>query len=194
MKLEPLKLFIFKELDDKLPKHYYYHNTAHTLQVMQTAEALAKMEKVEKHQLLLLQTAALMHDTGLMFGRENHEAQSVMYLHTILPEYDYSAEVIDHISEMVMATKMPQNPQDLLAKLLCDADLDYLGTKNYFMQSHQLRLEWLEENLISEDLKEWYQYQVHFLSTHRYFTNYGTYLRQKIKEENLENIRLLLSS
>ncbi|MDA0973125.1 MAG: hypothetical protein O2867_05255 [Bacteroidetes bacterium] len=30
-----------------------------------------------------------------------------------------------------MATKVPQEPKDHLARILCDADLDYLGGDDY---------------------------------------------------------------
>ncbi|MDV7397237.1 HD domain-containing protein, partial [Arthrospira platensis SPKY1] len=96
-------------------------------------------------QLLQLKTAALMHDTGLMFARENHEDLSVKYLQKTLPQYGFALDSIEIISALVMATKMPQQPQSFLAQLLCDADLDYLGSTSYFMKSQQLRLEWLED-------------------------------------------------
>jgi len=32
---------------------------------------------------------------------------------------------------MIMATKIPQSPKNLLEQIICDADLDYLGRERY---------------------------------------------------------------
>lgn len=188
-----LQHFIVEELRSKLPVTYYYHNVQHTIEVIKNVTEMALIAQLPDEQLLQLKTAALMHDTGLMFARENHEDHSVKYLQKTLPQYGFALDSIEIISALVMATKMPQQPQSFLAQLLCDADLDYLGSKSYFMKSQQLRLEWLEENLISDSLIQWYTYQVEFLSSHTYFTQIARNRRQKGKENNLENLRTLLS-
>ncbi|MCK9612757.1 MAG: hypothetical protein PHR81_00260 [Bacteroidales bacterium] len=41
-----------------------------------------------------------------------------------------------------MATKIPTKLKNKLEKLLCDADLDYLGREDYMEISNRLRREW----------------------------------------------------
>ena len=48
---------------------------------------------------------------------------------------------IDAICEMIMATRIPQTPANLMQEILCDADLDYLGRDDYFMICDRLLME-----------------------------------------------------
>jgi len=94
---------------------------------------------------------------------------------------------------MIMASKTPHKTPTLSSKILCDADLDYLGRDDFFMILHKLRIEWIQLNLINLNLKEWHHLQLEFLSTHQYFSNAARESRQKGKEENIWQISNLLS-
>ena len=67
---EPILSRLKNELDPRLG----YHNIMHTLDVLEQAEVLAKQENVtDKHDLLLLKTAAVFHDSGFLFVYKGHE-------------------------------------------------------------------------------------------------------------------------
>jgi hypothetical protein len=93
---------------------------------------------------------------------------------------------------MILTTKLPQDADTSLGKILCDADLDYLGREDYLMISHCLRHEWITLDINKLTLLEWYQLQVDFLETHNYFTDYAVKSRQAKKEKNLNQIKELL--
>ncbi|MBN8880042.1 MAG: YitT family protein [Sphingobacteriales bacterium] len=68
-----------------------------------------------------------------------------------------------------MATRLPQQPTDRLAGLLCDADLYYLGTDAYTVNAENLYLELKKEGVVSNKAS-WLLKQIEFLASHRYFT------------------------
>lgn len=68
-----------------------------------------------------------------------------------------------------MATRLPQQPADRLAEILCDADLYYLGTDLYAENAEKLFHELKKTKTVSNDA-EWLLKQIEFLSAHRYFT------------------------
>jgi predicted metal-dependent HD superfamily phosphohydrolase len=184
--------FVTETLKNKLPHHLYYHNPSHTTDVVQAAESIGRQSKINDSDLLLLRTAALFHDTGLIKDYKNHELASVEFAREQLPNFGYSAEAIHHICEIIMATKMPQQPKCPISEILCDADLDYLGRPDYFAVSHKLRLEWMYAIHYEDSLLEWYQKQHDFLSSHQYFTAVSRSIREVGKQNNLRQINELL--
>ena len=87
----------------------------------------------------------------------------------LLPRFDYTESEIEKVCHLIMVTKMPQRPTNLLENILCDADLYYLGTDRYLPTSEQLFVEW---NNLGQKMKweEWEKRQVQFLKAHKYFT------------------------
>ena len=86
-----------------------------------------------------------------------------------------------------MATKIPQSPKTELERIICDADLDYLGRTDYFPISENLHREFLAFEKIKND-KDWIELQQIFLQSHTYFTKTSVALRQTGVEENLRKI------
>ena len=123
---------IFQEvvnyLDDNLPKFLTYHSTEHTLHVLEKAIYIANKEKVKDKDLELIKVAALYHDIGFTETHIDHEKKTCEIAEKQLKSYGYSNQDIKAICGMIMATKIPQNPQNLLEKIIADADLEYLAT------------------------------------------------------------------
>lgn len=184
--------FVMETLENNLPRHLYYHNPPHTADVVQAAESIGRKCNLGNADLLLLRTAALFHDTGMIHDYKNHEMASVAFANEHLPNFGYSAAAIGKIGEVILATKMPQQPKCLISKILCDSDLDYLGRPDYFAVSHKLRLEWMYALQFEDSLLEWYQKQHEFLSSHKYFTSVSSNMREMGKQKNLLQINELL--
>ena len=88
---------------------------------------------------------------------------------------------------MIMATKIPQTPQTPLEKILCDADLDYLGREDFY--SIGLRLfEEMKTRGFVESEREWNLIQKTFLESHRYHTAYSRANREGRKQQHLQEI------
>lgn len=170
-----------------------YHSLAHTRDdVLPAARRFADLAGITGEPLLLLETAALYHDLGFVQQRDEHEAVSIALAAAALPGFGYTAEQIAVIGDLIHATRLPQSPASLLAEILTDADLDVLGRADYWTRNDDLRAEWAAYGTVSTDL-EWYQGQVTFLSTHRYFTPMARSLRAAQKQANLDGLAVILA-
>ncbi len=192
MDLKNAKKYVLKRLEKELDPTLYYHSIEHTLDVYESVIQLARMEGVEGKELNLLLTAALYHDAGMMKGYENHEKASSVLAKNILPAYGYMPDEIRIVTGLIEVTQLPQIAKTRQEGILCDADLDYLGRKDFFIHSFQLQLEWDLYKVRQTTLKEWFDIQVHFLSAHNYFTKSAALLRNEQKQKNLNAIKDLL--
>ncbi len=189
---EAAKEFVLNKLKKELKSGLCYHCYGHTIDVYESAIKLAKLEGVKGKDLVLLKTAALYHDTGFLLEYNEHEEKSAKVTRELLPQFGYSEQDIEVITAMITATKLPQKPTTLLEKILCDADLDYLGRDDFFMIAGKLLCEW-NINGFPTPLKKWYHIQVDFLNNNNYFTSSAKSLRIEKKNENLTQILELLS-
>jgi hypothetical protein len=88
---------------------------------------------------------------------------------------------------MIMATKVPQTPHTLLEKIICDADLDYLGRDDFYAVGSRLFDEMKVRGFVESE-REWNLIQKTFLETHRYHTKYARQHRESKKQEYLQEI------
>ena len=182
-----IKLPILSRLENELDPRLGYHNLAHTLDVVKQAEVIAKKEKVnDKHELLLLKTAAVFHDSGFLLVYKNHEEKSCEIAAEALKNI-FGEEDIKKVNGMIMATKIPQSPHTLLEQIICDADLDYLGRNDFEPISRSLYKEFLTFKIIPEDII-WDHIQIKFFESHHYFT--GTSISKR-NEKKLKHLNIL---
>ncbi|MBO4244421.1 MAG: HD domain-containing protein [Bacteroidales bacterium] len=183
---------ILDKLERELPPFLYYHNTRHTIDVVNQVEIIGYGEEVSDEDLLLLKTAALFHDTGYVVGSDNHEYFGTQIAREILPKWNYTQEQIEKICQLIMATKLPPNPKDKFERIMCDADLVYLGRTDFIPVSNMLydELKALGSNL---DIDTWNQKQVDFLSKHQYFTQTAHKVLEVGKEYQIERLKNLIA-
>lgn len=187
------KEYIVERMKQELDPRLQYHSIEHTFDVLNSAIIIAEKEGVGKKELELIKTAAIFHDSGIMENYIGHEEASCKIVKKVLPKFGYSVEEMEIISNMILTTKLPQNASSFLEQILCDADLDYLGRDDFFMISLRLFHEWNVLDIRKLSLKEWYDLQVDFLSSHKYFTKYAIEMRCEKKLENLQQIKELRS-
>ena len=188
IKTKELQHYVIDLLETELPSHFYYHNKEHTQYVLNAAMQLATAEQVIEEDKLLLFTAALLHDIGFTETVKNHEEKGCEISRRMLPSYGFDTAAIDTICELIMATKLPQLPYTPLAKILCDADLYYLGTDQFFNFGDRLFREMSALHLIGS-WDEWNELQLQFLSSHRYFTATANRLLYEKKLANLFTLK-----
>lgn len=183
---------VMSNLESNLPSSLHYHSPAHTRYVLERAEFLAEQEGVTGRDLFLIRVAALYHDIGFVRARKDHEKTGCEIAAKDLPGYGLTAEEIEKVCNMIMATKIPQNPKTLPEKILADADLEYLSTDQFYEISEKLYREVLHSNpKISRD--QWNKIQIDFLSNHYYHTNYCKIYCEEKKAEHLAELRKELS-
>jgi len=187
-----LQEMILDKLEKELPDYVFYHNVKHTVDVVTEVELIGWAEGCTDEEILLLKTAGLFHDTGITVSFDNHELHGAEYARKILPGYNYSPEQIERICSIIMATKLPPRPSDLLEEIICDSDLDYLGRSDFIPVSNTLFEELKAQNKM-KDLNEWNKMQVKFISGHQYFTKTARSLREVNKQLQIERIQSLIT-
>ncbi|MFQ5794485.1 MAG: HD domain-containing protein [Candidatus Bipolaricaulia bacterium] len=191
--IEAIKNYVIEFLDNELPKNLYYHDKQHTIDVYTSAKQYAQLEKIPSHETMLLLAAALFHDTGFVKQYDNNEPIGAEIARETLSQYDgYSQQDVDTIAGMILATQMPQNPQIHLQRILCDADLDYLGHDDFFEKGALLRKEHKICKGIEYSDEEWNKLQLKFLEEHQYFTNSARKLRDEGKSINIKKLEQLI--
>jgi class 3 adenylate cyclase len=188
-----LQELILDRMEKELPEYLYYHNVKHTIDVINQAELIGYGEGVDDEAILLLKTAALFHDAGHIIGYDNHEFYGCQLAKEYLPKFSYRQDQIEKIEDLIMATKIPPDPQNTLEKIMCDADLDYLGRSDFIPVSNTLYKELKAQDKIG-DLNEWNKLQLKFISKHQYFTGTAMNLREVNKQKQIERIKSLIEN
>ena len=184
-----LKKYIINKLQQELPKELYYHQVEHSIQVAKDAETIGKAEGVSEHELLLLKTAGLLHDSGFLQTPFQNEPIGSEIAKKILPDYAYTPKEIEIISKMILSTAIPQQAKNLLEKIICDADLCYLGEKDAKTHADNLRIEMELTSACKFTNLEWIDFQLKFLKSHEFFTDYA---RKHIAPGKTKYIKALL--
>lgn len=184
-----IRKYIKKWLKDGLAKNLTYHNFNHSCLVVKNALAIAEAELVtDKDDLVLLETAAWLHDLGFIRTYTNHEEEGCKIAREILPEWGASDKDIKIICDLILATRVPQKPKNLLSKILCDADLFYLGSSSFYEISERLKIEWITYGIVKDE-EEFFKKQLTFLSNHKYFTSTARKLCESGKIKVLNELK-----
>jgi uncharacterized protein len=182
-----MKDFVINLLDNKLNEFYYFHNAKHALYVMDKATEIAQHQNCTAAEIELVRVAALWHDAGFINIYDGHEEEGCKLVEKYLPDFGYAAGSIKIICGMIMATKIPQSPQNKLEQIIADADLEYLGTANAAAIANELFKERKFLNpLLTAD--QWNQMQISFLQKHQYFTKFCKENKEHIKQSYLKKL------
>lgn len=179
---------IMRILEDELSPNLHYHGIHHTLDVVEAVERIAIMEGVLDEDIFVLKSAATYHDAGFVEEYDANEPIGARMASEILPKYGYTPQQVKQVEELIYATRIPHQPNNLLEQIICDADLDYLGRDDFFEISDTLRRELRDHGKIDSD-RTWDEIQVKFLTMHKYFTDSAIRLRQADKMKHLEAIK-----
>jgi hypothetical protein len=183
---------ILDKLERELPGYLFYHNVKHTVDVVTEVELIGWAEGCSDEEILILKTAGLFHDVGHTVIYDGHEYQGTLIAQEMLPKYNYSPEQIERICSIIMSTKLPPQPTNLLEEIICDSDLDYLGRSDFIPVSNTLFEELKAQNKMGS-LNDWNKIQVRFISGHQYFTKTARSLREVNKKLQIERIQSLIT-
>ncbi len=177
---------IMDMLDNDMPK-LPYHNYTHIKDVLSAVLTIGAHEQLSEDEIKILRVAALLHDAGFIRSPKNHEASGADLAREILPAFAFKADLINDIENMILATRLPQSPVTKLEKVLCDADLDYLGREDFYETGEKLFKEMQDQGVVESE-REWNLVQRTFLQSHRYHTQYSKTNREAAKQERLQEI------
>ena len=190
MNLKKVEKYIHEKLQKNLSPTLTYHGFHHTLDVVDAAMKIADLEGIiDNESLVLLETASLFHDLGFISTYRNHEEEGCRIAELILPGFQYSKSQIETINGMIMATKIPQKPHNILEQIIADADLDYLGREDFEPIADSLFQELRQREMVA-DIETWNKIQVKFLESHHYWTKSTIALRNENKMKHLKALKL----
>jgi len=185
---EMMRRYVFDNLESELDHRLYYHGIHHTRDyVLPAAEHLAYLENIKGEQLILLLTAAVLHDIGYIKQYANNEFIGASIATDLLPRFSYTPQQIEIIQSIIMATALPQSANTILEKIMCDADLCHFGSSNFISLSNSLWRELIEFGYtISKD--QWNKNTLDFLNSHLYWTKTASTEWNKVKKDNIKKL------
>jgi uncharacterized protein len=185
---EKMRTYVFEKMESELDPRLYYHGIHHTRDyVLPAIERLACLENIKGERLILLLSAAVLHDIGYIMQYESNEAIGASIAAELLPMFSYSPNQIETVKAIIMATALPQTANNLLEKVMCDADLSHFGAENFIFLSNNLWLELIEFGYeISKE--QWNESTLSFLRTHSYWTETASLEWNIKKKDNIEKL------
>ena len=119
--------------------------------------------------------------------RDKNEPIGVRIAGKILPIFGYISKEIEDVKQGILVTDIFDKnlqPRNELEKIIRDADADNVGREDFFEKSDLL----MREYGIT-DLMKWYESSIKFMEAHEYYTESAKKLRNKKKQENLDELK-----
>lgn len=188
--IEAAESYVAKQYQEHPHPNLVYHNLEHTKLVVAAAQQIAAHYRLGENELLVVLVACWFHDLGYLVGETKmHEEKGAEMAREFLNVQQIPENVQLQVAGCIMATKMPQNPQNLLEEIVCDADLFHLGTKDFKDRSRLLRQEM--ELTLGREIPgaTWNAGSLRLQESHHYFTAYCKALLQQQKEENIARLK-----
>jgi predicted metal-dependent HD superfamily phosphohydrolase len=168
---------------------FVYHNIGHTKRVVNSAKQIAEHYSLKDEDYIVLLIAAWFHDVGYFDDAKHHEKQGAVLAEQFLQSQKADLLFIEKVKNCIMATRMPQRPNNLVEEILCDADLFHLGSEEFFDNNKLMRKEFQLRCDSTMDKDRWRTKSIELLTNHRYHTEYAKLLLERGKERNLEKLK-----
>ncbi len=180
--------FVEMYFQENLPESLVYHTIAHTKYVVEQATMLAEKAGLTKDEIYLIQICAWFHDIGYCISFENHEAESIKIAQDFLKKQGVNPTLIKKVEACILATKMPQQPQDIVSRIVCDADLAHLASADYFETAKKIRKE--RKNSFKKKIskRKFLKETLQFFKEHNYHTDTAKSLFESKKHQNQQEI------
>jgi predicted metal-dependent HD superfamily phosphohydrolase len=187
--LQKAKDYVEILFKDKLSSVYFYHNFIHTTYTVNKAEEIMRNTSVSQEDQEKVLLALWFHDTGYIECAKNHEERGVSIVKDFLQKENYPENKIEEVTKLILATKLTYEPQNLLEKIVKDADCSHFASHYFNNISDALRKEWELTNVRCFTNDEWNEENLDMLKNkHRYYTDYAKENWQPLKEKNIKKI------
>ena len=173
-------------ITNKSPEKLVYHTLEHTKLVVKNAEIIGTNENLNEDEMNILLASAWFHDVGYIKKYKGHEEESVVVAMNFMKLKNVDKDIMDIVSECIMATTFPQNPTNKIANILCDADMIHLGKENYFVLAEKLRQELKYFGTGKFKKSKFEKESVNVFKNHSYYSDYCKGEITKIKNDNFK--------
>ena len=165
-----------------------YHNFKHVLDVYEQVELLAHSENMKDEDILLLKTAALLHDIGYSISYHDDMLQlSENIARESLPIFQYKQQQIEKVCRLMKATHYESVPDGIMEKIMHDANMMHFGRADYISRLMCLFRE-QEKHGISIKKTVWLQHQISHLTNHQFHTMAANELVKVSSEQQIANL------
>ncbi|MEJ5102435.1 Pycsar system effector family protein [Chryseobacterium sp. MYb328] len=187
--LDKAKNYVEILFKDKLSSVYFYHNFIHTAYTVNKAEEIMKHTPVSEEDQEKVLVALWFHDTGYIECAMNHEERGVEIMKGFLHQENYPESYISEIEKLILATKITYVPQNILEKIVKDADFSHFAGHDYNDISDALRKEWELTNVKCFSNEEWNAGNLDMLKNkHTFYTDYAKETWEPLKKKNIKKI------
>ncbi len=188
MNIAKIRKFALERLN-QVPPLYLYHSKRHTLTVVKYAVRFGELEGLSTEELTIVEAAAWFHDLGYIECNSGHESASAQLAERVLPEFGFTAAQTAAAAGTIRATKIPAVPATILEKILCDADVEYIGRGEFYRSGALLRQ---ELSLLGRSFSEveWLDFEIKFLRNFNFFTPAARRLRSAGQLRRLRELEL----
>ncbi|HTM99745.1 MAG TPA: Pycsar system effector family protein [Pedobacter sp.] len=187
--LEEVKTFVLDYFHTRHDAKLVYHNLDHTQSVVNATMQIANHYQLNDKDFFIVCTGAWFHDTGYFEDIQNHEQKGAEIATDFLKKQDIPADVRDSVMQVILSTKMPQRPTNLLENILCDGDLFHLGTEEFTEKRKLMHKELAMLYQIDSNKKEWRLRDIEFLESQHYHTDYCALLLGDQKQKNIDKLK-----
>jgi predicted metal-dependent HD superfamily phosphohydrolase len=171
--IEDTARYVLHLFEEKLPRHYSFHNPQHTIDVVAQARIMGLESNMSQTDMETLLIAAWFHDAGYTEMYEGHEEVSISLAKAYLRTQNFPEDRIQAVCDCINATTMPQHPQTFVEQILCDADIANIGSDTFFEMSARLRSEHEIVKGKTYTDAEWYNVKHGICTSHRFHTEYA---------------------
>jgi predicted metal-dependent HD superfamily phosphohydrolase len=177
-------------LENQLHRAYAYHTADHTRQVVMAAEEIGQQTGLTESEVRLVKVAAWFHDLGYLRKYQAHEEESVKLAREFLSHQPaVTPAEVERILQLIGATRLDQEPQNVLEKVLKDADLYNLALPDALENSEKIREEWKVFCNREFTNEEWDDFNYKFFKDYEYYTPYARDLLGPRKDENARKLK-----
>ncbi|MEP6675420.1 MAG: Pycsar system effector family protein [Ferruginibacter sp.] len=165
--------------------HIVYHTLEHTQTVVTHVFEIASHYELAEKDLAILDIAAWFHDVGHLYtSPAQHEQKSVEIMTSFMEEQQGDSGLVKEIAEVIMATKLTNEPSGILQEIIRDADSYHFGTKR-FKEMNKLVKKENQLRGLGTITKDWASNTLETLKAHKFYTGYCNDILSEGKEKNL---------
>ena len=186
--LTQVREFVAQHFSDHLDPDRIYHNLQHTETVVAYALQIANHYKLDSKSLFIIQSAAWFLDTGYTEDPLHCEKKSARLADRFLTEISMAPEMIKSIKSCILASILPQKPENLMEQIVCDAAMFHLGTGDFIERSKLMRKEYTLLNSKKISKEDWKLRNIELLQNYRFKTEYGKQLFEAQQQKNLDKL------
>lgn len=181
--------YVGKYMGDHDLSKLSFHNSEHTEEVVEAARTMASYYNLDEHDTAIVTLSAYFHDLGYCVnGKESHEERSADIAEKFFREKNVDIPMISAIRGCILATKLPQSPQNLLEEIVCDADLFHLGSDRFDARNKLMRQE-VKACGYQVNKEDWRKGTLQLMESHHYHTDYGRKFLDHKKKQNMATLK-----